>query len=62
MHNIKTNFDKILEVMKDILGDEINEKGNYVQVGIVKFFRNDNALIEQHAFDVQLNLPYLFYN
>ena len=62
MHNIKTNFDKILEVMKDILGDEINEKGNYVQVGIVKFFWYSDALVEQHAFDVQLNLPYLFYN
>ncbi len=33
MHNIKTNFDKILVVIKDILGDEINEKGNYVRRG-----------------------------
>jgi hypothetical protein len=33
MHNIKTNFDKILVVIKNILGDEINEKGNYVRRG-----------------------------
>ncbi len=26
MHNIKTNFGKILVVIKDILGDEIIEK------------------------------------
>ena len=31
MHNIKTNFDKILIVIKDILGNEINEKGNYLR-------------------------------
>ncbi len=30
MHNIKTNFDKIIGVIKDIIGDEINEKGNYL--------------------------------
>ena len=33
MHNIKTNFDKILVVIKDILGDEINEKGNDLRRG-----------------------------
>lgn len=33
MHNIKTNFDKILGVIKDIIGDEINEKGNYLRRG-----------------------------
>jgi len=33
MHNIKTNFDKIIGVIKDILGDEINEKGNYLRRG-----------------------------
>ena len=27
MHNIKTNFDKILVVIKEILKDEINKKG-----------------------------------
>ena len=31
MHNIKTNFDKILGVVKDIIGCEINEKGNYLR-------------------------------
>ena len=33
MHNIKTNFDKILVVIKDIPGNEINEKGNYLRRG-----------------------------
>lgn len=33
MHNIKTNFDKIREVLKDIIGDEINESGNYLRRG-----------------------------
>ena len=33
MHNIKTNFDKILGVIKDIIGDEINENGNYLRRG-----------------------------
>ena len=33
MHNIKTNFDKILGVIKDIIGDEINENGNYLRQG-----------------------------
>lgn len=31
MHNIKTNFDKILGVVKDIIGREITEKGNYLR-------------------------------
>jgi hypothetical protein len=38
MHNIKTNFDKILVVIKDILGTEINEKGNYKRRGTVPQF------------------------
>lgn len=38
MHNIKTNFDKILMVIKDILGGEINEKGNYVRRGTIPRF------------------------
>jgi hypothetical protein len=38
MHNIKTNFDKILVVIKDILGDQINEKGNYLRRGTVPKF------------------------
>lgn len=33
MHNIKTNFDKILVVIKEILKDEINKKGNYLRRG-----------------------------
>ena len=38
MHNIKANFDKILVVIKDILSDEINEKGNYTRRGSVPKF------------------------
>jgi hypothetical protein len=38
MHNIRTNFIKILEVIKDIIGDEINEKGNYLRRGSVPKF------------------------
>lgn len=38
MHNIKANFDKILGVVKDILGGEINEKGNYLRRGTVPRF------------------------
>ena len=33
MHNIRTNFIKILEVIKDIIGDEITESGNYLRRG-----------------------------
>ncbi len=33
MHNIKTNFDKILGVIKDILKEEVNKKGNYSRRG-----------------------------
>ena len=33
MHNIRTNFTKILEVIKDIIGDEITENGNYLRRG-----------------------------
>jgi hypothetical protein len=38
MHNIKTNFDKILAVIKDILADEINDKGNYKRRGTIPKF------------------------
>lgn len=38
MHNIKTNFDKILVVLKDIIGGEVNEKGNYLRRGSVPRF------------------------
>jgi hypothetical protein len=33
MHNIKTNFDKIIKVIKEIIGDEISEQGNYLRPG-----------------------------
>jgi len=38
MHNIKTNFDKIIEVIKEIIKEEINEKGNYARRGSVPKF------------------------
>lgn len=38
MHNIKTNFDKIFRVLKDILSHEINEKDNYKRRGSVPKF------------------------
>jgi hypothetical protein len=38
MHNIKTNFDKILGVLKDIIGQHVNEKGNYVRRSSVPKF------------------------
>ena len=38
MHNIRTNFIKILEVIKDIIGDEINEKGNCLRRGSIPKF------------------------
>jgi len=33
MYNIRTNCTKILEVIKDIIEDEINEKGDYLICG-----------------------------
>lgn len=33
MHNIKANFNKIIEVVKQIIGSEISEEGNYVRRG-----------------------------
>ena len=38
MHNIKVNLDKIIGVVKDIIGDQINEKGNYRRRGTVPKF------------------------
>ena len=44
MHNIKANFDKIAVIIKDILREEINEKGNYTRRGAVPKF-SDIAVI-----------------
>lgn len=38
MHNIKVNFDKIIGLVKGILGTEINEQGNYKRRGVVPKF------------------------
>lgn len=35
MHSIRTNFTKIPEVIQDIIGDEISEKGNYLRYRLV---------------------------
>ncbi len=45
MHNIKTNFDKIHELLKDILCDEINEKVNYRRRGVVPRFSDLEVMI-----------------
>ena len=33
MHNIRTNFCKIIEVIKEIIGNEMDSKGNYLRRG-----------------------------
>lgn len=38
MHNIKVNFDKIFQVVKDILDKEVNERGNFIRRGVVPKF------------------------
>ncbi|MBW0162880.1 MAG: IS982 family transposase, partial [Sediminibacterium sp.] len=38
MHNIRSNFIKILKVVKEILSEQINEKGNYTRRGTVPKF------------------------
>ena len=38
MHNIRTNFCKIIEVIKEIIGNDINEKGNYLRRGTAPKF------------------------
>lgn len=38
MHNIRSNFNKIIEVVKEILKAEINERGNYRRRGTVPKF------------------------
>ncbi len=42
MHDIKTNFDKILEVLKSILKDSVNSLGNFPKV----IFRKSRKRIE----------------
>lgn len=33
MHNIKEKFDNIIEIVKQIIGLEINEEGDYIRSG-----------------------------
>lgn len=35
---MRTNFDKIFEIVKEILSEEIDEKGNYTRRGVVPEF------------------------
>jgi len=70
MHNIRTNFDKILGVIKDIIGDELNEKGNYLRRGSIPKFSDIEVIAlsltaeclsidsENHLFS-KLNKEYL---
>lgn len=70
MHNIRTNFTKIPEVIKDIPGDEINEKGNYRRPGTIPRFSDIEVIAlsltsewvsidsENHLFS-KLNKEYL---
>lgn len=44
MHNIKTNFDKIFIVVKDILKEEVNDKGNYYRRGTVPRFSDVSVI------------------
>lgn len=38
MHNIKVNFDKIIEVLKDILKEELTVQNNFKRPGVVPRF------------------------
>lgn len=38
MHNIKVNFDKIIEVVKDILGEDLTEQNNFKRRGVIPRF------------------------
>ncbi len=38
MHNIKVNFDKIIEVVKDILSDELTVQDNFKRRGVIPRF------------------------
>lgn len=44
MHNIKTNFDKIMILIKDILEDEVNELGNYRRRGTIPKFSDISVM------------------
>ncbi len=56
MHNIKTNFDKIFTVIKNILNDEINNKGNYKRRGTIPKF-SDAAVIALLTMRFPLEIP-----
>jgi len=70
MHNIRINFIKILEVIKDIIGEQINEKGNYLRHGTRPKFSDIEVIVlsltaeylsidsENHLFS-KLNTEYL---
>lgn len=44
MHNIKTNFDKILAVIEDILCNEINADGKYKRPATVPRFSDAEVI------------------
>ena len=44
MHNIKTNFDKILEVIKEIIGNQTDSNGNYLRRGTRPRFSDSEVI------------------
>jgi len=62
MHNIRTNFTKILEVI-DIIGNEINEKSNYLRHGTRPKFSDIEVISLTHIAgpfnDLLKNQPHL---
>jgi hypothetical protein len=58
MHNIKTNFDKILEVIKEIIGSETDSKGNYlhiiVQIKAIVHHRKNIFMVTNYTVFVRL--------
>jgi Transposase DDE domain len=45
MHNIKVNFDKILEVVKDILKDDLTVQNNFKRRGVVPRFSDLEVIV-----------------
>jgi len=45
MHNIKANFDKLFEVIKEIMGNEIGADGNFLRPGPKPRFTDIEVII-----------------
>ena len=55
MHDIKTNFDKILEVLKSILQNKVDHTGNFPKVGKKPKF-SDLEVISLHLTSEYLSI------